>query len=68
MHVAHDPLNNETLIIIYTMFWTVPRFLLMNARPWRGCIARTVSERSEYRLSLERQEFVVRNGARRNGG
>ena len=25
-------------------------------------------ERSEYRLILERQEFVVRNGARRNGG
>ena len=25
-------------------------------------------ERSEYRLNLERQEFVVRNGARRNGG
>ncbi len=25
-------------------------------------------ERSEYILSLERQEFVVRNGATRNGG
>jgi hypothetical protein len=25
-------------------------------------------ERSEYRLNLERQEFVVRNGAKRRGG
>ena len=35
--------------------------------PGGGSFA-TVSERSEYRSILERQEVVVRNGARRNGG